>query len=53
MHIRKATYILCIITGILIEKYGLQINNPLETLFGASMIGYGGFSIFLDWFKKK
>lgn len=41
-----------ILTGILIEKYGLSTNNPLEPLFGGAMIGLGALNIVIDYIKK-
>jgi len=52
MKIRKVIYIMMILTGILIEKYGLSTNNPLEPLFGGAMIGLGALNIVIDYIKK-
>lgn len=41
-----------IITGILIEKYGINKDSQLEGLFGFSMIGLGSLNIIIDHFKK-
>ena len=43
-----------IITGILMEKYGLHTGNPqLEKYFGFGAISLGSFNLILDYFKKK
>ena len=43
-----------IITGILVEKYGLNTNNPeLEKYFGFGAISLGSFNIVIDYFKNK
>lgn len=41
-----------ILMGILIEKYGLGTNNPLEPFFGGTVIGLGSINIILDYIKK-
>ena len=42
-----------IITGILVEKYGLHTNNPeLETYFGFGAISLGSFNLILDYIRK-
>lgn len=47
-------YIMMILTGILIEKYGLQTNNvELEKYFGFGIISLGSFNIVLDFLKNK
>jgi hypothetical protein len=38
--------------GILIEKYGLGTNNPLESFFGGTVIALGSLNIVLDYFRK-
>lgn len=42
-----------ILTGILISKYGLKTNNPLEPFFGGTVIGLGTINIIIDYFRKK
>ena len=43
-----------ILTGILIEKYGLQTDNvELEKYFGFGIISLGLFNIVLDFLKNK
>jgi hypothetical protein len=43
-----------ILTGILIEKYGLQTDNvELEKYFGFGIISLGSFNIILDFLKNK
>lgn len=42
-----------ILTGILVEKYGLNSGNPeLEKYFGFGAISLGSFNIVLDYFKN-
>lgn len=42
-----------ILTGILIEKYGLPNSNPqLEQYFGWGIISLGSINLILDYFKK-
>lgn len=54
MKLRQIIYVMFIITGILVEKYGLNTNNPeLEKYFGWGAIGLGSFNIVLDYFKNK
>lgn len=53
MNLRKLVYVMMIITGIMIEKYGLKTNNPnLEMYFGFGMISLGSLNIVLEFFKK-
>ena len=50
--IREIIYIMMIITGILIERYGLGTANPeLEKYFGWGAISLGSINIALDYFK--
>lgn len=43
-----------IITGILIEKYGMPGSNPqIEKYFGWGAISLGSFNLVLDYFKNK
>ncbi len=54
MNLRKLVYVMMIITGIMIEKYGLKTNNPnLEMYFGFGMISLGSLNIVLEYFKKR
>ena len=51
--IKKVVYVMMIITGILVEKYGLNSGNPeLEKYFGFGAISLGSFNILLDYFRK-
>ena len=53
IKIREIIYIMMIITGILVEKYGLNTTNPqLEKYFGWGAISLGSINIVLDYFKK-
>lgn len=43
-----------ILTGIVIERYGMDTSNPeLEKYFGFGIISLGSFNIVLDYLKKK
>ena len=43
-----------ILTGIIIEKYGMNTSNPeIEKYFGFGIISLGSFNIVLDYLKKK
>ena len=43
-----------ILTGILIEKYGINTSSPeLEKYFGFGIISLGSFNIVLDYIRKK
>lgn len=54
MKIKQIIYVMFIITGILIEKYGLQSGNlEMEKYFGFGAISLGVFNLVLDYFKKK
>jgi hypothetical protein len=54
MKIKRVIYIMMILTGILIEKYGLQTDNvELEKYFGFGIISLGSFNIILDYLKNK
>ena len=53
IKIKEIIYIMMIITGILVEKYGLNTTNPqLEKYFGWGAISLGSINIVLDYFKK-
>ena len=41
-----------IITGILIEKYGINKDSQIENIFGYSMIGLGSLNLIIDRIKK-
>jgi len=54
MKLKQIIYVMFIITGILMEKYGLHSGNPqLEKYFGFGAIGLGSINLVLDYFKKK
>jgi hypothetical protein len=54
MKIRTLIYVMMILTGILIEKYGTNTANPeLEKYFGFGIISLGSFNIIIDYLKKK
>ena len=53
IKIKEIIYIMMIITGILVEKYGLNTTNPqLEKYFGWGAISLGSINLVLDYFKK-
>jgi hypothetical protein len=53
MNLRQIIYVMMIITGILVEKYGLKGANPeLVKYFGFGAISLGSFNIVLDYIRK-
>ena len=53
IKIKEIIYITMILTGILIEKYGLKGADPeLVKYFGWGAISLGSFNIVLDYIKK-
>ena len=53
MKIKQIIYVMFIITGILIEKYGLKGADPeLVKYFGWGVISLGSFNIILDYIRK-
>ena len=53
MKIKQIIYVMFIITGILIEKYGLKGADPeLTRYFGFGAISLGSFNIVLDYIRK-
>lgn len=53
IKIKEIVYITMIITGILIEKYGIPNSNPeLEKFFGWGGISLGSINLVIDYFKK-
>ena len=54
IRLKEIIYIMFIITGILIEKYGIPNSNPeLEKYFGWGAISLGSINLVLDYFNKK
>ena len=53
MKMRQLVYWMMIVMGAIIEIYDLKMDNPLSAYFGAAAIGYGSFSIVVDYLKKK
>ena len=50
---KQVIYVMMILTGVLIEKYGLNTGNPeLEKYFGWGAISLGSFNVVLEYFKK-
>ena len=53
MKIRQVVYVIMILTGILIEKYGIKNADPeLVKYFGFGAISLGSFNIVLDYIRK-
>jgi len=53
MKIKQVIYVMLILTGILIEKYGLKGADPeLVKYFGWGVISLGSFNIVLDYIRK-
>lgn len=42
-----------IIMGAIIEIYDIKMDNPLSAYFGEAAIGYGSFSIVVDYLKSR
>ena len=53
MKIKQLIYWMMIIMGAITEIYGIKLDNPLSGYFGGAAITYGGFSIVVDYLKKK
>jgi hypothetical protein len=53
MKLRQIIYGMMIVTGILVEKYGLKGADPeLVKYFGFGAISLGSFNIVLDYIRK-
>jgi hypothetical protein len=53
MKIRQVTYVMMILTGILIERYGIKGADPdIVKYFGFGAISLGSFNIVLDYIRK-
>lgn len=53
IKIKEIIYIMMIVTGILIEKYGLKGADPeLVKYFGFGIISLGSFNIVLDYIRR-
>jgi len=53
IRIKEIIYIMLIITGILIEKYGINSSNPeMEKYFGWGIISLGSINLVIDYFKR-
>jgi hypothetical protein len=53
IKIREIVYIIMILTGILIERYGLKGADPeLVKYFGWGAISLGSFNLILDYIRK-
>ncbi len=53
IKIREIVYIMMIITGILVERYGLKGTDPeLTKYFGWGAISLGSFNLVLDYIRK-
>jgi hypothetical protein len=54
MKIKQVIYGMMILTGILIEKYGLKGADPeLVKYFGFGAISLGSFNIVLDYIRNR
>jgi hypothetical protein len=54
IKIKELCYIMMILTGILIEKYGLDTTNPhMEQMFGWGAISLGSINMVISYFKSK
>ena len=53
IRIKEIIYIMMIVTGIIVEKYGLKGADPeLVKYFGWGVISLGSFNLVLDYIKK-
>ena len=53
IRIKEIVYIMLIITGILIERYGINSSNPeMEKYFGWGIISLGSINLVIDYFKR-
>jgi hypothetical protein len=53
IRIKEIIYIMMILTGILVEKYGLKGADPeLVKYFGWGAISLGSFNLILDYIKR-
>ena len=53
IKIKEIIYLMMILTGILIEKYGLKGANPeLVKYFGWGAISLGSINLVIDYFNK-
>jgi hypothetical protein len=53
IRIKEIIYIMMILTGILIERYGINSGSPeLEKYFGWGAISLGSINLVIDYFKK-
>ena len=54
IKIREIVYIMMILTGILVQKYGLKNADPeLVKYFGWGAISLGSFNIVFDYIKNR
>jgi len=53
IRIKEVIYIMMILTGILIERYGLKGADPeLVRYFGFGIISLGSFNLVLDYIRR-
>jgi hypothetical protein len=53
IKIKEICYIMMIITGILIERYGLHTTNPnIEKMFGWGSISFGSINMVISYFNQ-
>jgi len=54
IKIREVIYIMMILTGVLVQKYGLKGADPeLVKYFGWGVISLGSFNIVLDYIRNR
>jgi hypothetical protein len=53
IRIKEIIYIMMIVTGILVEKYGIKGADPeLVKYFGWGVISLGSFNLVLDYIRR-
>jgi len=53
IKIKEICYIMMIITGLMIQKYGLHTSNPnLEKMFGWGAISLGSINMVISYFNQ-
>lgn len=53
IRIKEIMYIIIILTGIFIERYGIGSRNPeLEKYFGWGVISLGSINLVIDYFRR-
>jgi len=53
IKIKEICYMMMIITGLMIQKYGLHTSNPhLEKMFGWGAISLGSINMVISYFNQ-